>query len=37
MSVIVYTMERYGALQEVQLTFDEVDSMFFSYFKSNEG
>jgi hypothetical protein len=32
-SVIAYCMDRNWALGEVQLTFDEVDSLFFSHFE----
>jgi hypothetical protein len=32
--VIVHSVDRYWAMQEVQLTFDEVASLFFAYFQS---
>jgi len=34
MSVIAYYMDRNWAMQEVQLGFDEVNSLFFFYFNS---
>jgi len=34
MSVIAYYMDRNWALQEVQLSFDEVDSLLISCFQS---
>jgi len=34
MSVIVYCMDRYWALREVQLAYDDVDSLLLSYFES---
>jgi len=33
-SVIAYYMDRNWAMREVQLAFDEVNSLFFSYFNS---
>jgi hypothetical protein len=35
MSVIAYYMDRNWAWREVQLAFDEVDSLIFSYFQSS--
>jgi len=34
LSVIAYYMDRNWAMQEVQLAFDEVNSLFFFYFNS---
>jgi len=36
-SVIAYYMDQNWAMRGVQLAFDEVNSLFFVYFKANQG